>query len=138
MTVAQVRDLADSALGQAPGTLKMMKAWHLDLGEEQRFEISPVSALYHAVRVASLPKTEGLADDDTVHVILEPADNERAVDLRYEPTADSADAAAADLDDPVTYVTSTLFDELIASLDMPEELAPALADAFAHLRDLRG
>ncbi len=140
MTVSQVRRLADSVVDQPPGTLQMMTAWHLDLDDEQRFEIGPISALYHAVRIAAIPKTEGLADDETVNVAFEPADDERIVDLRYAPESNGVDADAVreGVDDPVTYVPSALFDELIASLDTPEEPTLALADAFAQLRDRRG
>lgn len=138
MTVIQVKELMNSPLGEGPGILKTVRAWQLDLGKDQRFEITPVSALYRAVHVASWPETEGLADDDMVHVIVEPADDEQAVDLRYEPAADSSEFGAADLDDPVTRVPSAFYDELVASLDVPEEPVPALAEAFARLRAFRG
>lgn len=139
ITVGQAKDLAASALGFGPAVLDITKPFTVDLGAEQRYEIA-VWHHYRSVRVATWPKLSGNeAADDQVAVRLVPADPDGVVDLRFEPGEaglDGEERGAAE-DEPVTTVPGPIFEDLVASLDIEEEPAPALARAAARLRAIR-
>ena len=139
MTAALARDLAEGPLSQGPAVLDITQPFVVDLGAEQRYELSSVWHHYRSVQVAAWPDTTGLADDDEVVARLVPADKERTFELHFEPAAPqsvSANRLAAEVD-PVTLVPAAVFDDLVASLDVEDEPAPALARAAERLRAIR-
>lgn len=139
VTAAQARDLSEGALGQGPAVLDIAQPFVVDLGSGQRYELSHVWYHYHSVRVSAWPDTAGLDDDTEVVVPLVPADAERAVELRFEQAAprSALPGRLAEEVNPVTFVPAAVFDELVASLDVEDEPAPALARAAERLRAIR-
>lgn len=138
MSAAEARELAEGPLSQGPTVLDVRQPFVVDLGDGGQYELAPVWFHYRSVQVATWPRMKDVADESEVVVLLKPADQERAVDLLFEPAMREADSERLALaDDPVTLVPAAAFDELVASLDVREEPSPALARAAARLRALR-
>jgi hypothetical protein len=137
VTAAEARGLAVGALGRGPAVLDIKHPFRVDLGGGQHYDLDPVSSHYASVQVATWPETEGLPDDAEVVLALRPAGEDRTVTLAFRPSAKPADGLLEEVPDPVTWVSPEVFDELVASLDEPSKVPPALAEAAARLRALR-
>lgn len=138
MTAGEARELLAIVKSGEPVAVEVVRSWTVHVGEDRQYAISPVVALHRSVHVVeSPPDLDDLPEEAKVTIQLVPADEERVVELslrtnlRTEPVPD-----ATFNDDPVTRVPSAFFDELIASLDAPDEPMPVLEQAVARLRDI--
>jgi len=139
MTAAQAREVATGPLSEDAADLDVTRVWTVDLGDGRTYAIGPLSAHLRSVRVVTWPDTSGLPDDEQVEVIVEPADEDHAMDLRLRPSGSETPGPGQVMrdDDPATVVPPDVFDDLLAWLDEPAEAPPALARAAARLRAIR-
>jgi len=139
MTAGEARELLAIAKSGEPVAVEVTRSWTVHVGEDRQYAISPVVALHRSVRVVDSPADlDNLPDQANVTIRLMPADEERAVELSLR-TPLRTDPVPEEMfnDDPVTWVPSAFFDELLASLDAPDEPMPQLAQAVARLRDIK-
>jgi hypothetical protein len=139
MTAEEARQLLTLAMTEEPLAVEDTRSWTVHVGQNREYAISPVVTLYRSVRVAESPADlNDLPDDANVTIRLVPADEERVIELSLRtPLGTNPVPEAMFNDDPVTWVPSTFFDELIASLDAPDEPLPQLARAVARLREIQ-
>ncbi len=82
MTAAHARELGSGPLSE--GAAHLDRDWTVSLDDGREYAIGPITAHLHSVRVKSWPYVTSLPDDAPVAVVLEPADRERAIDLRFK------------------------------------------------------
>jgi hypothetical protein len=139
MTAGEARELLVIAKSEEPVAVEITRSWTVHVGEDRQYTVSPVAALHRSVRVIESPAhLDNLPDETKVTIRLVPADEERVVELTLRTPLRTAPAPEAIFnDDPVTWVPPAFFDELLASLDAPDEPMPQLARAVARLRDIK-
>jgi hypothetical protein len=139
LTAAEARELVRMTAETPPVLLEESVPWTVHVGTDREYRIFPVLATFRSVRVAESPVgLDELSDEASVTVRIEPADDDRAVEMLYSP-AEGLPAATDGVlnDDPVTLVPAAFFDELVTSLEAPDEPLPELARAVARLRELQ-